>query len=226
MHLKKKVAAIVLAGGSATRFGASVNKVYLSLNEKPVINYSLEAFDSIPEIDEIILVIRRGDEAMTAGLMIRKPFRTVYGGTTRKESVYNGITATNADIVLVHDGARPFLRSYYITDCLKAMDRYAGATIAVHPKDTVKLSYENHLVMRTTNRSNTWLVQTPQCFYRDVLIEAHQKYRDADVTDDCTLLEMDKRPVFLILGDDTNIKLTTKSDLILAERIIAERDYL
>ena len=226
MHLRKKVAAIVLAGGTGSRFGGTGNKVYQPLNGKPVIMYSLEAFDSHPEVDEIIIVIREGEEDMLGRPALKKPYRIVTGGASRRESVYNGITATRADIVLIQDGARPFLKAYYITDCLKAIESHPGATIAVRSKDTVKLSYENNLVMRTTNRTNTWLVQTPQCFHRLVLVHAHEIFGPDDPTDDCVMLEKAKREVMLVSGDDTNIKITTRSDMILAEHILSEYRYV
>lgn len=226
MHLKKSVAAILLAGGSATRFGGTKNKVYMPLAGRPIISYSLRALDSHVEIDEIIIVVREGEERQLGELNLTKPYKIVYGGVTRRESVYHGLQATEADIVLIHDGARPFLKSYYISDCINVMDDYPGATIAIRSKDTVKLSYENQLVMRTTNRTNTWLVQTPQCFNRETLLYAHENFGDREATDDCMMLEYFRNPVKLISGDETNIKITTKNDLMLAEFILQEKQYL
>ena len=223
MHLKKKVTAILLAGGSATRFGGGLNKVYLPMDGKPVIHYSLEALDSHNEIDDIVVVIREGEEGLIGQPILKKPWKIVYGGRTRSESVFNGLMATNSELVVIQDGARPFLKSYYITDCLNALDDYDGATVGIRSKDTVKIAFENQLISRTPVRTNTWLVQTPQCFKRDVLVECHMLYSGPEATDDCMLLEKQKKDVLIISGEDTNIKITTKSDLLYAEYILQEK---
>jgi len=231
MHLKKSVAGILLAGGSATRFGGTRNKVYLPIDGRAVLAYSLQALDAHPEIDEIIVVIREGEDESFNSLVrskikSTKPLKVVYGGNSRRESVYNGLNATKADYVVIQDGARPFLKDYYITDCLRALEDYPGVAIATRSKDTVKLAYENGLVMRTTNRANTWLVQTPQCFRRDELVDVHVRFGSKEATDDCMMLEAFKKPVLLISGDENNIKITTRSDLFLAEYIRKENQYL
>lgn len=223
MHLRKTVAGILLAGGSATRFGGSVNKVYLPLGGKSIISYSLDALDSHPEIDELIIVVREGEEQMMNTDRLRKPFKVIHGGSSRRGSVLNALMATDADYVVIQDGARPFLKEYYITDCLNALEDYPGTTIAVRSKDTVKIAYENQLVARTTVRTNTWLVQTPQAFRRSDLLSAHLEYTGIEATDDCMMLEKFRKDVLLISGEDTNIKITTKSDFALAEFIL--KDY-
>ena len=226
MHLGKTVAGIVLAGGTGSRFGGSMNKVYLSLRGLPVINYSINAMDAHPEIDEIVIVVKEGEEALLAPGALHKPFRIVTGGATRRQSVWNAVNATGADYVVIQDGARPFLKAYYISDCLTALEDYPAAAIGVRTKDTVKLAYENQLVMRTTNRMNTWLVHTPQCFVRDELIRAHLAYEGPEPTDDCMMMEYAKKSVMLVSGDYTNIKITTRSDMKYAEHIVDEKEHI
>lgn len=226
MHLKKSVAGIVLAGGSGTRFGGAMNKVYMPLNGMPIIHYSLHALDNHPDVDEIILVVREGEENLVGNPVLRKPFKVIHGGASRSQSVFNGIMATKADIVIIQDGARPFLKEYYITDCLNAIDDYPGATVGMRTKDTVKIAFENQLVQRTTKRTNTWLVQTPQCFRREDLVGAHLNYIGPEPTDDCMMLERQKKDVMVISGDDTNIKITTKTDMFYAEYLLKEKIFV
>ena len=217
MHYRKTVAAVIVAAGQGTRFGGSVNKVYQPLAGKPVIEYSIEVFDRHPEIDEIVLVVREGEESLTEGLSTITPVRKIFGGASRKESVHNGLLATYADIVLIHDGARPFVKESYITDCLTAMDEFHGATMAIRARDTVKIADSNNIVERTTDRAHTWLIQTPQCFRRETILLGHDTVaNDIGVTDDCQLLESMGYDVKLIPGDETNLKITSRNDIILA----------
>jgi len=224
MHYGKSVAAIILAAGQGTRFGGTTNKVYKPLNKKAVLRYSIEAFDIHPEVDEIILVIRQGEDAMTANYSTITPMRRIYGGDTRRESVMNGLEATRADIVLVHDGARPFVRNSYITGCLEAIDRYAGAAVAVRSRDTVKLADNDGVVQQTTDRVHTWLVQTPQCFLRRDLLLAHKTLpRDREYTDDCQMLEAGGGRIKLVPGNEFNLKITSQGDLFVAEQYIKNK---
>ena len=147
----------------------------------------------------------------------------VEGGQTRRESVRNALLATDADIVLIQDAARPFLKREYIDGCLDAMDRYPGATVAAPSTDTIKISREDQTVDHTTDRSRTWQTQTPQCFDRQVLLEANARYDGSiEATDDCMLLERTGFPVALIPGSAENIKITRPLDLKLAELLIAD----
>ena len=221
MYHDKKVAAILLAGGSGTRFGSKTNKVYVKAGEKPIFQYSLEVFDAHPAVDEIVLVVKQGEADIMQHLPCAKPCKITTGGATRQESVYHGLQATDADIVLIHDGARPLVQASYIDGCLAAMDICPGATMAVRSTDTIKLADENNMVVTTTKRANTWLIQTPQCFRRDVLLAAHEREKgNPDITDDCMLLELTGEPVKLVEGAYTNIKVTTAEDLALVEKFL------
>ena len=217
----KKVTAVLLAGGSGTRFGANGNKVYVLANGRPVLQYSVDILERHPAVDERILVVKDGEQELTGQLKRTMPWKLVTGGETRQGSVYNGIRAAAGDFVLIHDSARPLIRPDYITECLEALREVPGCTLAVRSKDTVKLGDERDLVVQTTERVHTWIVQTPQCFRRDVLLAAHERFRDRpDITDDCMLLELSGEPVRLVEGDYTNIKITTPEDLQLAETFL------
>lgn len=226
MFQGKRVTAILLAGGSGRRFGGSRNKVYVPVQGIPLLEYSRRVLEECPMVDDLILVSRPEDEKEIRGLAeaCRKPVRLVWGGATRQESVCHALTAGCGEIALIQDGARPMLRHEYVMECVEAMAECPGASMAVRSKDTIKLTDENGWVRCTTRRADTWLVQTPQCFHRDVLLEGHRRYAgDPEITDDCMLLERMGQPVKLLEGDYTNIKVTTAEDLLLAENFLRER---
>lgn len=218
--MERCMSAIVVAGGSGTRFGGEQNKVYRLLQGKPVVQYSLELLLAHPAVREVIFVYRKEDEedalslagSLSAAADI--PLLPVPGGASRQESVYRGLQRAQGKYVLIQDAARPRIRADFVDACLEALKLVPGAAVAVKAKDTVKLTDENGLVTETTDRSRTWLVQTPQCFHRETLLAAHEKYAGRpDITDDCMLLELEGLPVRLVPGDYANIKLTEPEDL-------------
>lgn len=162
---------------------------------KPIVTYSLQVFEQNKNIDKIIIVVKKGEEEIIQNILDKesfsKPITIVQGGATRKESVYNALKITNADITIIHDSARPAVKNEYICKVLEEMSKYKGASIGVKSKDTIKITDENGIIKSTTERKNTWIVQTPQCFYREELIKAHEKFKfDENITDDCMLLEL------------------------------------
>ena len=119
---------------------------------------------------------------------------------------------------MIHDGARPRIKEEYIDRCLEQMDKFKGATVAVKAKDAIKICDDNGVVTETTKRANTYLVQTPQCFERETLLNLHEKFKgDNDITDDCMVLEKGGYKIKVVEGDYTNIKVTTFDDLHLVE---------
>ena len=196
MKNEKKVTAIILAAGNSVRYGQNRNKNFEEVSkEKTVLSYSLNIFDKNNYIDDIIIA-------------------------TKKEEIENVIKVTDSDIVIIHDGARPAVRQEYINKCIESMNEFKGVTIGVKAKDTIKIANDNNVVESTTNRANTWVIQTPQCFDRNVLLQMHEKYRDNEVTDDCMLLEKDNYKIKIIEGDYSNIKITTYGDLGIIKSII------
>lgn len=220
----KKVAAIVLIAGNSTRYGKNRNKNFESVDEKPVILYSLEAFDKNDYIDTIFIAVKKTEIEMVKSIIDKEKFqkkiKIVEGGKQRSESVYNCIKKAESDIVIIHDGARPAIKQEYINKCVESMNEFKGVTIGVKSKDTIKITNEQNIVTNTTKRSNTWLIQTPQCFDRDVLLNMHEKYKNEEVTDDCMLLEKDNYKIKIIEGDYTNIKITTYEDLEIIKKIM------
>lgn len=216
MLKNKKITAIILVAGNSTRYGKTNNKNFEYIKGKTVLAYSLQAFNQNQYIDDIIITIRKDDMQTVNEILqdekFHKKIKIVLGGTTRKESVYNSIISTNAEIVIIHDGARPMIKQEYINKCVESMEFFKAATIGIKAKDTIKIADENNIVINTTNRANTWIIQTPQCFERKTLQLLHNRYKNENVTDDCMLLELGKYKVKLLEGDYTNIKITTKED--------------
>ena len=220
---KKTVTAIVLVAGNSTRFGKNKNKNFEIINRKSILSYSLEAFDKNMYIDNIIVAIKECEMQEVQSIINRQPLTKnvdiIIGGNTRKQSVYNCIKNLNSDIVIIHDGARPLIKQDYITNCIENMKDFKGVTIGIKSKDTIKITDNNDIVIDTTNRSNTWLIQTPQCFDRSTLLDVHEKYKNDDVTDDCSLLEKDGYQIKVISGDYSNIKITTSEDLNIVKEL-------
>ena len=216
------VSGIIAAGGSSTRFGTGQNKTLCLLAGRPVLAYSLRIFLASTAVDEVILVARSGEEqavrALAQSLAPQKPVAVVTGGVDRVASVQKGLAVAKGEIVLIHDGARPFVTEEMIADCLVALEEADGVSTAIPSRDTVKLADERGNVITTTCRRETFLVQTPQAFYREQLLRLHRTLSDRDtVTDDCMLLERAGLRVKLVAGSERNLKITTPNDLLLAE---------
>ena len=214
---EKTVTAIILVAGNSTRFGTGKNKNFELVNGKTVLSYSLDEFNKNQYVDNILIAMRKEDKEQVQKIIDLgkrdKDIQLIIGGNSRKQSVYNCIQKTNSDIVIIHDGARPAIKQQYINECIENMKDYKGVTIGVPSKDTIKITDDNNIVINTTQRSNTWIIQTPQCFDRKILAELHQKYQNEDVTDDCMLLEKEGYAVKIIKGGYTNLKITTYEDI-------------
>lgn len=226
----KKYAAIVLSAGNGSRMKSDIPKQYLPLIEKPVIYYSLMAFQNSP-VDEIVLVAGANDieycrKEIVERYGLSKVTKIVAGGKERYDSVYEGLCATDAEYVLIHDGARPVLTSHLIDRMIQGVEN-TGACIAAMPvKDTIKLSDEHKQVASTPDRKHLWMVQTPQCFARTLLEESYeilkckQKAGEKvpDITDDAMIVEYATgKKIALVEGAYTNLKITTPEDLAVAE---------
>ena len=218
----RTVTAIILVAGNSTRYGQNRNKNFEKINGQAVLTYSLKAFNENSYVDNIIIAIKKEEQQQVEDIKnqeeFNKPVKIVIGGNTRKASVYNCITKTDADIVIIHDGARPMIKQEYINKCIENINDIKGVTIGVKSKDTIKITDENNIVTSTTNRENTWIIQTPQCFDRKILLNMHEKYQNSEVTDDCMLLEKGNYSVKIIEGDYTNIKITTYEDIKIIEQ--------
>lgn len=217
MILGKKVTGIILIAGNSKRFGKGLNKNFELINGKSILSYSLDAFIMNDYIDNIIIVAREKDvetvEKIISESASYKEINVVLGGDSRQQSVYNAIKNIKSNIVIIHDGARPLIKQEYINNCIKEMVNFKGVAVGVKVKDTIKVTNDKGVVIETTERENTWAIQTPQCFDRDILFEMHKRFKNYQTTDDCMLLEKGGYNVKIINGDYTNIKITTYDDI-------------
>lgn len=220
-----KCTAIVLAAGSGRRMGTSVKKQYLEIGEMPVVAYSLLRFQRQPYIDEIILVTGEQEwcrREIVEKYSIRKVSRIVPGGRERGDSVYAGLMACpDADIVYIHDGARPFISDELLERLYEDVQQYGACIAAVPAKDTIKVSDQRQMIRHTPDRRLIWQAQTPQVFSGSLIRECYARamaQRDRALTDDASCVELfGETPVHLTMGAYENIKITTPEDLKTAE---------
>ena len=223
------ISAIILAGGKGKRMGSAISKQFIDIKGKPIIYYTLKKFSANKKIDNIIVVLPE-DEVKYFKENILKKYelrinKIVIGGKERQDSVYNALKSlknSSTDIVLIHDGARPFISERIINEGIKFAEIYGAAAPGVMPKDTIKVKNEKNFSVDTPNRANLVSIQTPQVFKFDEILECHEKirYNGEKVTDDTMVVEKYGYSVYLYDGEYTNIKVTTPEDLILAERLI------
>ncbi|PKN76873.1 MAG: bifunctional 2-C-methyl-D-erythritol 4-phosphate cytidylyltransferase/2-C-methyl-D-erythritol 2,4-cyclodiphosphate synthase [Deltaproteobacteria bacterium HGW-Deltaproteobacteria-10] len=227
-----KSVAIIPAGGAGRRLNAGIAKQYLQLDQLPVLVHTLKVFEQAAVINEIILVVPESDiEFVRKELIIKndlkKVTKIIAGGSERQDSVRNGLAAIDNqfDIVLVHDGVRPFVTSEMISRIVEVASDCRAVAIGMPAKDTIKQTQEDALVVQTMPRQNLWLVQTPQAFTFAVLQEAYKAaYRDSYYgTDDASLVERIGVRVKIIAGSYENIKITTQEDLIIAEALLKNK---
>ncbi|KJE27235.1 2-C-methyl-D-erythritol 4-phosphate cytidylyltransferase [Geobacillus kaustophilus] len=219
--------AIVLAAGQGKRMNAGMNKQFLELGGEPLIVRTLNVFERDERCARIVLVVNPAErsrfELLLDRFRIRKVAAFADGGEERQHSVYNGLQAlAGEEIVLIHDGARPFVRVHHLHELADAAIQYGAAIPAVRVKDTIK-KVDGLFVEQTIDRSSLWAVQTPQAFRLSLIMEAHKAAKQAGYlgTDDASLVERIGKPVKIIEGDYRNIKLTTPEDLLFAEAILA-----
>ena len=233
-----KTVAIVLAAGSGKRMGTKTKKQYLLLEGKPVLYYSLKAFqDSF--IDEIILVTTKEDidyvrNDIVEAYGISKVTNIVEGGKERYHSVCNALNSIeNGDYVFIHDGARPMVNDEILKRAFEGVIEHDACVVGVKSKDTVKIADENGFVASTPNRNLVWNIQTPQVFKLNLIKEAYNavvskeefyKSNGINITDDAMVLEtFSGHPVKLIEGSYENIKVTTPDDMKVLERMLAKK---
>ncbi len=223
--------AIIAAAGNGERFCDSKSKMLVPLLGKPLLSYTLDKFEESEKIDEIILVIRVQDRKLIEKEIVERnnyvKVKTITtGGSTRQESVYNGLMAIKEEdgIVCIHDGARPLLKKRMIDETIKMVPLFDGIVLAVPIVETVKkVNISEMLVEKTVNRDMFWIAQTPQTFRLGKIKKYYQKAmkENIQVTDDSALLEYYGGKVAIVHGSEENIKITTKVDLLLAEVIMS-----
>lgn len=223
------ISAIIVCGGSSTRMGG-VNKLLLPLGNTCVAGQSMLAFERCPEVTDIVVVCRECDreelEKTAESLDITKLHAFAEGGSTRQESVFNGLKkiASDTGLIAVHDGARPLVNPDIISRTARDAEIFGGAVTGVPVKDTIKIVNDG-LIVDTPHRPSLYITQTPQIFKRRIYFEAvdFALEHGLDFTDDCQLAEAIGVKVCMTKGEYTNIKITTPEDIKIAELLLEER---
>lgn len=215
----KKFSLIITAGGTSSRYG-NTNKLLEKINDKTVIEETVSKFVDFDEIDEIIISANNSIIEILEELLINPKIKIIEGGNTRQKSVYNALQVAKNEYVLIHDGARPLIRKDTIAYVLEAVLDKDAVTVMTKTTDTIKEVDATGRIIKTIDRSKLYNTQTPQAFKTSIIKEAHEKLKDGNFTDDCSMLEELKIPVYIVNGSYTNIKITIKSDLDFAKLYI------
>lgn len=221
---------VLPAAGQGKRMGAGKNKLFLQIDQVPLLIHTLKVFETDELCDRIILAVNEEEKEEIRHLLVQygmtKPLTLVPGGSERQSSVYAGVKSLDedVDIVLVHDAARPFVSHEEIHKLVAAAEKHGAAILAVPVKDTIK-KVAGKKVEETVERSYLWAAQTPQAFRAATLLQAHEEALREQFhgTDDASLVERLGQDVVIVEGNYDNIKLTTPEDLFFAETIIRKR---
>ncbi len=222
------VRAIIAAGGRGERMGGELPKQFIQVKKKPILAYTLDKFEKCDLIDEILLVVPEEYVGLASYQIVdvfnfRKIRKIISGGEERQNSVYKALLSLpgNTDIVMIHDGVRPFVSPEKIVKSIQMCQKDKAVILALPINETVK-RVENEFVITTLDREKLWVAQTPQTFEYKLILEAYKKAQQDGFTgtDDSSLVERLGFKVKVLEGDYENIKITTPEDLILAERIL------
>ena len=223
--------AIILAGGTGKRMGTSTNKQFLLLDNRPIIVRTLQIFEECRQVDGIYLVVNHKDLALIQEEILEpykfhKIMKLVIGGRLRQDSVKNGLEAIEppCDIVIIHDGARPFVSPAFIEKGIFLMEMYDAIIPALPVKDTIKVVSKEGFVTKTLERDLLWAVQTPQTFKYETILKAYREGMAKKLYgyDDATFLEHMGKRVKVIEGSPYNIKITTPEDLHIARGMLSQ----
>ncbi len=228
-----KVCAVIVAAGKGKRMGAGINKQFINLGGKPVLYHTIKAFSDNTQVDSIVVVCAKDEidycrNEIIEKYSLKKIFSVTEGGAERPQSVYNGLKIINdCEIVLIHDGARPFVSDSIIYNGIQYAKVYGACACGVHPKDTIKTMDEKSFSSGTLDRQELFAVQTPQCFNYSMILSLYERLGDSKLsfTDDTSVAEYFGHKVYLYNGSYSNIKITTPEDLDIAENILNRNNY-
>lgn len=222
-------AALIPAAGRGRRMGCGVEKQFMQVAGKPLLTHTLACFEAAPGIDRVVVIVPPGREAYCAEAIVavegfRKVSRIVAGAETRQRSVTAGFRwiGEDVDVVVIHDGARPFVSPSLIQTSVDLAYRHGSAIVAVPESDTLKRVSADGTVVETVDRQQLWRAQTPQAFQRSILERAlaYAEEHDVDATDEAALVESLSWPVRIVPGSMWNFKVTTPDDLRFAQVLL------
>ena len=222
------VTAVFPAAGASRRMGGDTNKNFLKLMGEPILIRTLKTFSKVERVNFLIVAVAKHEvetvEQLLSATPELKPWRVTVGGSERQYSIANGLKLLpdDAQIVLVHDAARPLVTVQTIDNVIDAAEFFGGAIAAVPAKDTIKVVDADNFVRYTPPRKDLAVVQTPQGFRREILLRAYEKAADENFlgTDDSSLVERLGVRIKIIDGDYNNIKVTTPEDIHVAETFL------
>ena len=229
--MAQNVTAIVLAAGKGSRMNSEIPKQYLSLLGKPVLFYSLQAFEK-SDVNEIILVTGSGEQEyckreIVDKYQLRKVRHIVEGGAERYHSVYQGLLAAKAEYVLIHDGARPLVSSAVINKAIDTVKETGACVVGMPVKDTIQMVDAEGNIKSTPERKYLWMAQTPQCFLYSLALSSYNKAidsKDDTITDDAMVVQRyGNAQITMVEGGYENIKVTTPEDIAVAECFLKMR---
>lgn len=226
------VCAVIVAAGKGARMGRGIDKLFLEVCGRPIIAHTWAAFDSSPDINHIVVVIRTDLQAefdkLATSYAFKKPFTYAAGGAERQNSVWNGLlrVPAQAEMVAIQDGARPCTTHQIISDCIAAARETGAAVAAQRVTDTLKEAGENNLIGRHLDRSKLWSVQTPQVFRTPIIKRALEKTlkQRVAITDDTAACEFIGQPVKLVESSTANPKATSPADLPYLELLLKAKE--
>lgn len=233
--MNNEIVILIAAGGRSKRMGLEISKQMLLLNSNPLIHYSISLFDSIDEVDNILLVVNDDiiDEihSIVKKNNYKKVINIIKGGLERQDSVYNGLLfykEYNPKIILIHDAARPFINKTLVKSVISATKKYEAAIPAINVKDTIKYTEDGVFFSHTIDRNKYRLIQTPQGFNFDLLFKSYETayHNKIIATDDSSLVELLGINPYIVQGFEENLKITTQFDYLIAKKIIENFDFL
>ncbi len=228
-------AGIVLAGGKGSRMQSDIPKQYMELLGRPLLYYSLKAFED-SDVEQVVLVTTEGDREYCRKELVErfgftKVVAIVAGGAERYASVWNGLKCLKEqeqDYVLIHDGARPLVTAELINRLLAETEQYSACVAGMPVKDTIQMTDAEGNITLTPRRDSLWTAQTPQSFAFPLVYDAYERLMqeiEINVTDDAMVVGMyHDIPIRMVRGSYKNLKVTTPEDLVLAEVLLKERD--
>ncbi len=221
--------AVIVAAGIGVRMNTDQPKQFLMLSDRPILAYTLAAFETSPVISEIVLVVSEDkieyvQKEIIGKYNFLKVKKIVPGGEKRQDSVFNGLSnlSDGCDMVVIHDGIRPFVSHALIKSSVEEACKTGSCVVGVPVRDTTKIVGSDNIIEDTVERDKLWTVQTPQVFSYEIIIAAYEKAEKDKFygTDDAQLVERMGESIRIISGSYDNIKITVPEDIILAERIL------